>query len=500
MRRDLIATYAAQGWVAVMGIVFIPVYIRLLGIEAYGLIGLFATLQSMLVILDLGMSPTLTREIARFTGGERSAVSIRDLLRSIEIAAAVIGLIAGLTIWAASGWLSRSWLHASALSSGDVARALSIMGAVAALRFMEGIFRGAIVGLHRQVLYNVISATMATLRAVGVILVLTNVSRTIDAFFIWQGLVSILTLAALAFATYSALPLAERRGRFSVEALQSIWRFAAGMLGISLLALLLTQVDKILLSRLLSLTALAHYMLATVAAASLETLVAPLFQAVTPRLSRLHAMDDEPGFIALYHAGAQLVTVTAGAAGLVLIGFPALVLTAWTSDPALSAEVAPLLRLLALGYLLNVLMWMPYQAQLANRWTALALRINIVAVALLVPALLIVVPRFGAISAAAVWVALNAGYVLVGVQLMHRRILTHEKWRWYWNDVMLPLIAGGTAVVMLRLVFTAPVESKVAQIAILVVISATTLLATAAAAPQLRAHGLAMIRRRTQPE
>ena len=50
MRRDLIATYAAQGWVAIMGIVFVPVYIRYLGIEAYGLIGLFATIDRKSVV------------------------------------------------------------------------------------------------------------------------------------------------------------------------------------------------------------------------------------------------------------------------------------------------------------------------------------------------------------------------------------------------------------------------------------------------------------------
>ncbi len=500
IRRDLIATYAAQAWIAVMGVAFVPVYIRYLGIEAYGVIGLFATLQGMLVILDLGMTPTLTREIARFTGGERDVVGVRDLLRSVEIVAAIVGITAALIIWAASGWLSQSWLRAQSIPNTELARALTIMGIVAALRFVEGIFRGAILGLHRQVLYNAISATMATLRGVGAILVLANVSRTLNAFFIWQGLVSIATLVALAVATYAALPHGDRGGRFSLEALRSIWRFAAGMLGISLLALMLTQIDKIMLSRLLSLTALGHYMLATVAASALETMVAPLFQAVTPRLSRLHAAQDDAGFVSLYHAGSQMVTVTAGAAGLVLIGFPELVLTAWTSDRALSAEVAPFLQLLALGYLLNVLMWMPYQAQLANRWTGLTLRINIVAVIAVVPALLWAVPRFGAISAAMVWVLLNAGYVLIGVHLMHRRILRREKWRWYWQDIAVPLVSAGGVIIVMRWIFATQfdgrIDSKIAQIGILIVISSSALIAAALGAPLLRSHGLQLLRPR----
>ena len=76
-----------------MGLAFIPLYIRFLGIEAYGLIGLFALLQAWLSLLDMGLTPTLGREMARFTGGSRSAESIRDLLRSIEFIALAIALV-----------------------------------------------------------------------------------------------------------------------------------------------------------------------------------------------------------------------------------------------------------------------------------------------------------------------------------------------------------------------------------------------------------------------
>ena len=42
LKRNLIANYVGQGWAALIGLVFIPLYIKYLGIESYGLIGLFA--------------------------------------------------------------------------------------------------------------------------------------------------------------------------------------------------------------------------------------------------------------------------------------------------------------------------------------------------------------------------------------------------------------------------------------------------------------------------
>lgn len=70
LKRNLIANYLGQGWNALMGLAFVPLYIKYLGMEAYGLIGLFALLQAWLSLLDMGMTPTLNPEMARFSGGQ----------------------------------------------------------------------------------------------------------------------------------------------------------------------------------------------------------------------------------------------------------------------------------------------------------------------------------------------------------------------------------------------------------------------------------------------
>ena len=85
LKKNVVANFLGQGWRALMGLVFIPLYIKYLGIEAYGLIGIFALLQAWLALLDMGMRPALGREMARFTSGAHNAQSIRDLLRTIEV-------------------------------------------------------------------------------------------------------------------------------------------------------------------------------------------------------------------------------------------------------------------------------------------------------------------------------------------------------------------------------------------------------------------------------
>jgi O-antigen/teichoic acid export membrane protein len=480
-----------------MGLAFVPLYIKYLGIEAYGLIGLFAVLQAWLSLLDMGMTPALNREMARYTGGNHSATSIRDLLRSVEIISVCVAVLMGLGIWSASDWLARDWLRAEELPINAVAQAFAIMGVVTALRFVEGIYRSAIIGLQRQVLFNVVNSLLATLRGLGAVGVLIWLSSTIEAFFVWQGLVSIISLGVMAVYTYRIIPEGERRGRFCMHALRGVGRFAGGMMGITFLALLLTQIDKILLSRLLPLSDYGYYTVATIVAGALHMLTGPIVQAWVPRLVELHAQDNQVELISKYHQGAQLVSVILGSAALIMVVFSETILQLWTHDAELSSRSATLLSLLALGNLLNGLMWIPYQTQLVYGWTSLATVVNIISVAIIVPAILWATPRYGAEGAAWVWVSLNAGYALIGVQFMYRKILMTEKWQWYLQDLLQPLLVASSIATF----FAWAMPSDLAytnKLAWLLGASAFTLMTTAFAASQVRRSLFVQIRQFTK--
>lgn len=444
VKKNVIANYLGQGWAGFIGLALVPLYIRYLGVEAYGLIGIFALLQAWLLLLDMGMAPTLNREAARFTGGAHTVQSIHDLLRSVEIIAFGIALSGGLLIWLVSDWVAADWLRVEKLPVQVVAQAISIMGIVASLRLVEGIYRGAILGLQRQVFFNVVNATSATVRAIGAVLVLAWISPTIEAYFIWQGIVSIVSVVVLAVAARKSLPVAPRPPRFSHEALYEIRHFVGGLMASTVLAFLLTQVDKILLSRLLGLEQFGYYTFAATVATVITLSITPISQAFYPRFSELIALGDKNGLVRAYHRSAQLVSVLAIPLAFMLMLFGERILLLWSGDPSLTQHTALLLSLLAVGTLLNALMYIPYMLQLAHGWSSFAAKVNLIAVLVLVPAIIWATPRYGAIGAATAWVTLNAGYVLVGIHFMHKRLLPTEKLRWFTSDVLFPILAVGS--------------------------------------------------------
>ena len=77
LRANVAANYLSLAFVTLAGIVALPVYLRLLGVEAFGLVGFFTLLSAGFQVFDVGLSQTFARECARFTGGARDIHSLR---------------------------------------------------------------------------------------------------------------------------------------------------------------------------------------------------------------------------------------------------------------------------------------------------------------------------------------------------------------------------------------------------------------------------------------
>jgi O-antigen/teichoic acid export membrane protein len=450
LRRNVIANYLGQGWSALMGIAFVPLYVAVLGVETYGLIGLFAVMQAWMALLDLGLTPTLNREMARLRAGAHSPESIRDLLRSLEMIYALLAVLLVVGVWFAAGWLAGGWLRVERLPLGLVTQSLQIMGLVLAARWLEQVYRGALQGIQDQVWLNVMQALIATLRWAGAYAVVMWIWPSVLGFFLWQAVVSLVANALLVHRTYGVLPRAGRRGRFDPTTLWEIRKFATGMLLGSFVSLLLTQGDKLVISKLLSLEQFGYYMMASTLAGGLLLLITPMNSAIYPRLTELVTHEDYPTLGKTYLEACQWMAAVIVPPALLLVFCSREILWLWTGQIQLADTSASLVSVLALGTLFNGLMNLPYMLQLAYGWTGLAIKTNAVAVVIMLPAMLWSIPRYGALGAAVAWLALNGSYLIVTAHLMHRRVLPQAKWAWYRWAVASPVLAAASVAGLLR--------------------------------------------------
>jgi len=455
-RKNTIANYFGQGWTALMGLAFVPIYIDYLGVEAWGLVGFMTMMQAWLTLLDMGLSPALSREMSRYKAGEHSALFLGNLLRSLELIYIGVAFTIIVSVWLIAPWLAAHWLRVETLGADTVSKAIGLMGLVLAAKMVEQVYRGVIQGAQMQVWLNCAQSIMVALRWGGAVAVLKWVDSSVDAFFLWQGGVSLLTVLVLARQTYLILPTGMGVFRFDWAVLKQIRRFAGGMFVTTLLALILTQVDKLLLTRLVSLQDFGLYMLANSVAGALYFLVMPISSAVLPRLTELVTLSDENALIHTYHSACQWVAAIMIPIALVIAAYSESLLLAWTGEADLSERACQLVSFLALGTMCNGLMHVPYALQLAYGWTGFAIRTNILAVVFFIPAIFWMVPRFGAVGAAWVWLVLNLGYVFISAHYMYRRLLPKEKLRWYKDAIFKPLVSGAITLTILKQLFVLP--------------------------------------------
>jgi O-antigen/teichoic acid export membrane protein len=486
--RNIVANFLGYGWRALVALAFVPLYIRWLGIESYALIGVFTILLASLGVVDTGLRATLGREMARFAGGASDATAVRDVLRTVEVLVLAFGSLGALAIAAASSNLA-AWVHSEHLPPQTVTLAFATMGVVIMLAFCEGMYLGCLSGLQQQVIENTITTAVGTVRSLGAVAVIACISPTIEAFFVWQATVSVMSIAVAGTAVYRVLPAGRRPARPSWYVISSQWRFAGGVTALSLVWFLSTQIDKLVLSRALSMSDFGYYTLAASVAGLICMLARPVNAAFWPRLTQLVAQGDETTVREVYHTAAQVVTVLSATAAAMAAAFSHDLLLLWTGDPALSGAVSPLLGILAVGALVQSMAIVPCYMQLAYGWTKLAVVAGLVSVSLMTPALLWAIPRFGTAGAAWSFAALMLIYVVLAVLPMHRRILRGEAARWVLSDVLAPALGAALAASACALVAPRSLEFP-ASVVVLAVCAAIIFMGAVMSSGRLR--GLAL--------
>lgn len=448
LKKNILASYATQIYVTLVGILILPLYLKYMGAEAYGLVGFFTMLQAWFNLLDMGLTPTVARETARFHGGATDAQSYRRLLRALQLIFFVVALLGGGAMFVCSGLIAQRWLNVQTLPLPQVQTALQLMAVGVAMRWMSGLYRGCISGAERLVWLGGFNAFVATLRFVGVLPVLIWVGHTPAVFFTYQLLVAMVELAGLVAKSRSlspALPLGLALGWSPATLfapIKPVLRFSLAIAFTSSVWVLVTQTDKLVLSKLLPLAEYGYFTLAVLAASGVMMVSGPISSALLPRMARLQAQGDDAGLIALYRSATQMVAVIAVPACLVLAFFAEQVLWAWTGDAHAAAQAAPVLRLYAVGNGLLAMSAFPYYLQFAKGDLKLHLIGNALFLVLLIPSLVWATWRYGTVGAGYAWLAANTIYFFAWVPLVHQRFAPSLHLVWLLNDILRPATAA----------------------------------------------------------
>lgn len=462
LKRNLLASYASQIYVTLVGILILPVYLKFMGSEAYGLVAFFTMLQSWFGLLDMGLTPTVARETARFRGRAFDALSYLRLLRGLQLIFCAIALVGGGVMFALSGSIAEHWLNVQTLPLTQVQLALQLMAASVALRWMSGLYRGCISGAEHIVWLGGFNALIASIRFVGVLPLLAWIDSNLGTFFSYQLGVTIFELLGLILKTKQITPKISDMKLIGwsigdlTKPLKENLNFSLSIAFTSFAWVIMSQSDKLFLSSIISLSDYGHFTIATLAASSVLLITGPISSALVPRMTKLNAEKNEKELILLYSNATQAGTVIATSSCVMLMIFPAEIILTWTGSEIAAIYVAPLLRAYAFGNFFIAIATFPYDLQLVKGDLKKHVQGNIIFIIFWIPLLIWSTLKYHALGAAYTWLALNALYFIIWIPRVHNKFFKKFHYDWIFQNVISIFFTGIATAFVIRIFFKSP--------------------------------------------
>ena len=414
LRRNILANYVGTGVVAISPILALPWYLSLLGVKQFGLLSFIATLQVVLTLIDAGMSQSLVREFTlRLDNKNDSKLKAAALLFGFERIYWLFALfMGGLTMLLAS-FIASHWLNLGGLATKLGVLAVYGAAVLFMVQFPGSVYRSVLVAGQAHVELNAVLVTSTLFRHIGGVVVLLF-WPTIAAYIIWHALITLIDTLSRAKLAWNFLAVKRNQIGWKINELRPTWTLIASMTSATWLGALTVQMDKIVLSKMVSIEQFGYYVIATTLATGVLQLIYPLVQAVLPRAIQLR---EQP--VILRKLNIKLLKSIAVIASLVFIGyilFGKTILAIWLKNLQIVDIIFPLLAVLLVGTFLNAFYNVGYINWIVHEKIKRIFQVNLISLILSIILVPIFVIHYGSVGAAFSWLIINLIGLIISLE------------------------------------------------------------------------------------
>tara|TARA_B100000212_G_C27384905_1_gene538880 strand:+ start:12191 stop:13714 length:1524 start_codon:yes stop_codon:yes gene_type:complete len=439
MNLNLLFNFSGQIYTAIVTIMLLPAITSLLGPEQYGVWGFYLTLSAWLLFLEGGITPAIGRKISslRYI---RDFNGIKILVRSAEFFLIIVGIAILLVGLFSSGLISKTWLNAEYLDPNYIEQSLKVMFFIIFITFFENLYRSCLYAIEKHVFLNVIMIAIVSLRTIGGFLLLNFDFIELYGFVCFHLFSSFLSCVILMISIYFYANIQFFEVSPSLKSLMNIKNFAGGVFIITILGSIVSQLDKFMLSAIVSLESFGVYAFCSALAMGALKLVSPITQTFYPKFVGHFTKNDKHLLRKYFHLSAQLVIFIFGSASVCIFYMGNDLIFALSGDVTLSSESESILRILILGTLISGILWVPYHMQLAYEALKVPLIANSVGLVLMIPLVYFLGKNFGTEGVSYSWLILNLGYLFISMPIAFQYVMRSEMARWYFWDNIFPII------------------------------------------------------------
>jgi len=442
---NTVSNLFARIWSVFANLIFIPLYIIYLGEEAYGLVTFFATLQTVLNILGLGLSKTLRREFAAEEGGEFNKVYKYKLLRTVELVYVFLGFVIILVCWIGSEFISTKYLNIETLSVDIVKITILLMGISIAMQLIANLYVGCLFGLEKQVQANLIQIIWSLIKNGGVIFVLEFAEKDVRVFYTWFIFCDFLYLIVVRKFIIYYLKSSENKCYWEYKdffILKKIYKYTLGIMFISVGYAINTQVDKIVISGKFSLTEVGAYNTASNLSYVVSMVAAAAGIASFSRFSRLYSskdLDESKRFFLVINRRTNLIICTLGS---FLSVYSYEILSIWTGNQFLTELVRSAAPLIILGTTLSAIQQIPYEFFLSCGITIFNNILTLVSILYVLTVTPIMITKLGLLGAGISWLVQMFITTIIYLFIFYKKYFNKNILSRFCIDLVLPLLGS----------------------------------------------------------
>jgi len=343
-----------------------PLVIRFLGSESYGVLILVGLIPSYFAFADVGMGLASTK-FASGAYAEGSPQRESEFVWTSGLIILISSLVVAIPLFLFSGWIVGE-LNVPDHVHTQASIGLKITSAAFVISCLAGVFNTPELTRLRMDLNTVNTAASKFIIAIGAPLFLYLGWGLLGA--IWVGFFAgALALAGHFYFSSRLLPrLVKPAINFSL--VRPLLKFGSGLLLAGIAAVFLVNLEKLLLTRMISVQSLAHYSVAYSFALMATMFSSAMLQSLIPAFSQLLAPEKRTQFNALYSRGIRLIVISLLPAIMLMFVGARPFFTIWAGPEFGAGSTLPFYILLV-GLFFNILAYIPHGAIMASGRTDL---------------------------------------------------------------------------------------------------------------------------------
>ncbi|MBD2522593.1 oligosaccharide flippase family protein [Nostoc sp. FACHB-133] len=268
-----------------LGILIIPILIRLLGIEEYGLWTLASAVVVMVTLAEAGLSTATTVFVSQDLGKK----DVDGLSQTLTVTLGVMLILATLAVvalWMGAEPIMNLFPKLGQLQQLKVIQAIKIGGLVVAARLLQQILIGVEQAHQRYDLMNVLNTMQSVLLNVGMLIVVLLGGHTVELMQ-WQAGIGVVSLFSHIWVVRSILQNMNLRLSWNQHKALAVGGYSLMMWLNTLGSMLFSRGDRLIVGSLLGSQVLGVYAGITDITAQINSFSALPVQPLLPTLSNL---------------------------------------------------------------------------------------------------------------------------------------------------------------------------------------------------------------------